>query len=91
MRYPNSCPYLTSQSSSESIPSTGIASKSICFPNASAAMIASLWAESVPFTSRVGSASASPLFCASFSASAYDSPCCVIAVRIELHVPLTIP
>ena len=74
-----------------SIPSAVTSASSTRRPNASPASTASFWAASRPLTSMAGSASAKPTRCASANARAYGQFCCVICVRMKLHVPLTIP
>jgi len=56
-----------------------------------AARMVSLWAASMPSTSRVGSASAYPSRWASASTSANTRPRSRISVRMKLLVPLMIP
>ena len=51
----------------------------------------SLWAASIPSTSRVGSASAYPRACASASTSSNGRPPDCISVRMKLPVPLMMP
>ena len=58
---------------------------------ASEAKIWSLWAESIPSMSSVGSASAYPASWASRSASSKSRPSSVILVRMKFEVPLTMP
>ena len=59
--------------------------------NARPARIAALDAASNPSMSAVGSASAYPSRCASSSASANPAPVVVMASRMKLVVPLTMP
>ena len=77
--------------STEEIGQHGICSLRTRARNPACVRITSLARASYPSTSLVGSASAKPSSCASFSADSKLAPVASILVRIKLQVPLSTP